>query len=209
MPEPSTPARRKRDATATRSAILASARSAFARGGYDGAGVREIAENAGVTAMMVNRYFGSKERLFGEVIAQIMAEPSILTRANIESEDFAARIAATLVDITRAGATPLDGFLIMLHSASSQPAADIGREQIERHYHRILTAALDGDLAPQRAGVILAVVAGFQVMRQLMGLSALAGADPGDLARILEPLFRQLLQAPPKGRRPPAKRRAT
>ena len=43
---------RRRDAGATKEAILASARLAFIRSGYDGAGVREIAEGAGVTAML-------------------------------------------------------------------------------------------------------------------------------------------------------------
>ncbi|MGZ5395564.1 MAG: TetR/AcrR family transcriptional regulator, partial [Mycobacterium sp.] len=44
--------------SATRDAILTSAIAAFARAGYDGVGLREIAGDAGVTAMMVNRYFG-------------------------------------------------------------------------------------------------------------------------------------------------------
>ena len=66
---PSPPPARRRNAAATREAILASARRAFARAGYDGAGVREIAAGAGVTAMLVNRYFGSKEQLFAEAIA--------------------------------------------------------------------------------------------------------------------------------------------
>jgi AcrR family transcriptional regulator len=195
----SPPPGRRRDAAATRSAILASARRAFSQSGYDGAGVREIADGAGVTAMMVNRYFGSKEQLFAAVIAQIMSEPNILTQANLTAPDFATRIAEILVEITKVGATPLDGFLIMLHSASSQRAADIGREQIEDHYHRILTTALSGDLAPQRAGVLLAVVAGVQVMRQLIGLSALADADPADLKRVLEPVFEQLLSGAGQG----------
>jgi len=193
MTVPPPPPSRTRNATATRSAILASARRAFTRAGYDGVGVREIANNAGVTAMMVNRYFGSKEQLFAEVIAQTMTEPSILTQANIASPEFAARIAATLIDITNASTTPLDGFLIMLHSASSKQAAHLGREQIEDHYHRTLTEALNGNLAPQRAGLLLAVIAGVQVMRQMIGLSALAHAEPDDLKRILAPVFEQLL----------------
>ncbi|HEV7965751.1 MAG TPA: helix-turn-helix domain-containing protein, partial [Actinoplanes sp.] len=61
-----TPPARPRNAAATRAAILASARRNFARAGYDGVGVREIAGGAGVTAMLVNRYFGSKEQLFAE-----------------------------------------------------------------------------------------------------------------------------------------------
>ena len=68
---------RPRNAAATRAAILNSARQAFARAGYDGVGVREIAEGAGVTAMLVNRYFGSKEQLFAEVVAEIMTRPII------------------------------------------------------------------------------------------------------------------------------------
>jgi AcrR family transcriptional regulator len=190
--DPATPARR-RNAAATRAAILASARQNFARAGYDGAGVREIASGAGVTAMLVNRYFGSKEQLFAEVVAEAMAAPDILTQENIASSDFGAAIAATLIDITKAGATPLDGFLIMLYSASSERAAEIGREQIEEHYHKVLTGALSGDLAAERAALVLAVVAGVQVMRQLIGLSALADTDPADLKQILAPIFRSLV----------------
>src|SRR4051794_29036776 len=76
---------RRRNAGATRQAILASARTAFARAGYDGVGVREIAHGAGVTAMLVNRYFGSKEQLFAEVLAGIMATPTILAEQNLTS----------------------------------------------------------------------------------------------------------------------------
>src|SRR3954454_13337896 len=107
------PPARRRNAAATREAILTSARRAFARVGYDGAGVREIAAGAGVTAMLVNRYFGSKEKLFAEVLAATSATPTILTQANLESSNLGETIAATLVDITRAADTPLEGFLIM------------------------------------------------------------------------------------------------
>src|SRR5208282_4679028 len=60
--------RRRRDAAATRQAILEASTRRFATHGYEHAGVREIAADAGVTAALVNRYFGSKEGLFAEVI---------------------------------------------------------------------------------------------------------------------------------------------
>ena len=185
---------RPRNAVATREAILASAQKAFARAGYDGAGVREIAAGAGVTAMMVNRYFGSKEQLFAEVIAATMAKPTILTPQNLKSARLGETIAATLVDITKTGDTPLEGFLIMLHSASSKRAAEIGREQIEKGHQKVLTAALSGDLAPERAALVLSIVAGFQVMRQMIGIPALAEAEPADLVTLLGPLFQQLVE---------------
>jgi AcrR family transcriptional regulator len=191
---PDTSPARRRNAAATREAILTSARRAFARAGYDGAGVREIAAGAGVTAMLVNRYFGSKEQLFAEVLAATSAAPTILTRENLGSSNLPETIAATLVDITQAEDTPLEGFLIMLHSASSKRAAEIGREQIEKGHQKTLTSALAGDLAPQRAALVLSLVAGFQVMRQMIGLSALAEAERSDLIKVLAPLFKQLIE---------------
>jgi AcrR family transcriptional regulator len=203
---------RPRNAAATRKAILASARRNFARAGYDGVGVREIANGAGVTAMLINRYFGSKEHLFAEVAAETMATPSILTREILTSATAGTDLAAALVEQTKAGATPLDGFLITLHSASSKRAAKIGRKQIERHHQKVTAASLRGALAPQRAALVLSLIAGFQVMRQMFGLSALADAEPEALVKLLAPVFQQLVEggqpspAPSKVRRAPMTR---
>lgn len=184
---------RPRNAAVTRAAILASARKAFARAGYDGAGVREIAAGAGVTAMLVNRYFGSKEQLFAEVVADTMAQPVILTEATLASPTAGRDMAAALVELTSPGATPLDGFQIMFHSASSERAAEIGRRQVEAHHHKNLAATLHGDHAAERAALALAVVAGVQALRQTMRLSALADAEPETLVKLLTPIFQQLI----------------
>ncbi len=187
------PAKRPRNAAATRAAILASARRAFARAGYDGAGVREIARKAGVTAMLVNRYFGSKERLFAEVAADTMAKPIILTPEILGSRHAGEAMAAVLIRLTKNENTPLDGFQIMLRSASSRRAAGIGRKEIEKHHLKTMAAALRGKHAAERAALTLALVAGVQVIRQMIGLSALAKADPKVLTGILAPLFQQLI----------------
>jgi AcrR family transcriptional regulator len=191
----------RRNAATTRKAILASARQAFARVGYDGAGLREIAKGAGVTAMLVNRYFGSKERLYAEVVADTMATPSVLTTTSINSAAPGKDIAAALIDRTKAGALPLDGFLIMLYSLSSKRAGAIQREQIESHHQRAMTAAIRGAMAPQRAALVLSLIAGFQVMRQMIGLSALAEADSKALKKILGPLFQFLIDGRASQRR--------
>ncbi|MCC6919064.1 MAG: TetR family transcriptional regulator [Alphaproteobacteria bacterium] len=186
---------RTRNAAATRAAILASARRAFARAGYNGAGVREIAEGAGVTAMLVNRYFGSKEQLLAEVAADTMSGPGVLTEA-FKGDDPAREIAARLVALTGTDATPLDGFQIMLRSASSARAAEIGREQIEAHHMKTVANALKGPLAPERAAMMMALIAGFQAMRQMIALTPLARGAPEDLTRLLAPLLQQLIEAP-------------
>lgn len=184
---------RRRNAVVTREAILASAQRAFAQAGYEGAGVREIAAGAGVTAMLVNRYFGSKEKLFAEAIAATMKTPTILSAQNLASPLSAKDMADALVKITRAEDNPLTGFLILLRSVSSKSAADIGREQIEDGHQKTLAASLNGDFAEQRAAVLLSLIAGFQVMRQMFGLKALTKADPDVLVKILMPVFQQLV----------------
>lgn len=184
---------RQRNAAATRAAILQSARKAFAKAGYAGAGVREIAGGAGVTAMLVNRYFGSKEQLFAEAVAESMANTSVLGPQIAKAGASGVTIAAALVGITNADDTPLEGFQIMLRSASSERAARIARTLIERHHQKRMAAALKGEFAAQRAGVMLALIAGLQLMRQMLELPALAKADPKVLVRLLAPIFERLL----------------
>jgi AcrR family transcriptional regulator len=188
---------RTRNAAATREAILASARRAFAEHGYDGAGVREIAKGAGVTAMLINRYFGSKEQLFAEATAAAMAQPVILSRRNLDAADLSRAMAEGLVALTNPGAPVLEGFQIMFRSTSSHSAAQIGREQIEQHHLKTLTEALSGPLRAERAALALSLVAGVQIMRQMMELSPLTAADPAALADLLTPMVRSLIEAPP------------
>ena len=71
--------KRRKDAGATRAAILDAARRAFTEAGYDGAGLREIAAAAGVHASLVNRYFGTKERLFDEAVPATFSVEPLLT----------------------------------------------------------------------------------------------------------------------------------
>ncbi len=108
----------RRNANTTRQAILDSALIAFTRSGYDGVGVREIAQGAGVTAMLVNRYFGSKEQLFAEAAETAFAGKGILTEEltmlNPDRATLARDVAAALVARTSPAGETLSGFLLML-----------------------------------------------------------------------------------------------
>jgi AcrR family transcriptional regulator len=189
---------RRRDATATRLAILTSARQAFAEFGFDGAGVREIAARAGVTAMLVNRYFGSKEKLFAEAIAESIAKTAVILPKLLGPDATGEEIARTLIRITGANDAPLEGFMILLRSASNRRAAEISRELIERHQQSTIAAALGGELSAQRAALILSLIAGFQMMRQTIGLPALADAKSRAVVRALAPLFQLLIDGASK-----------
>jgi AcrR family transcriptional regulator len=184
-------ARRKRDAAATRAAILESAIGAFARHGFDGAGVREIAQGAGVTAMLVNRYFGSKEQLFAEAVDAAFAPATIVEDA---PGSLSEGMADALVQRTAADADALGPFLIMLRSASSPAAAAIVREGIERHVGARLAGRLDGADAQLRAELLLSMIAGTWLLRRVLVTDALAEADPARLGELLTRAFDALVE---------------
>ncbi|MFC4494308.1 TetR/AcrR family transcriptional regulator [Streptomyces ovatisporus] len=73
QPSPSRPARRTRDAARTRAEILKVATREFARLGYAGARVDEIAARIQTTKRMIYYYFGSKEGLFTAVLEEAYA----------------------------------------------------------------------------------------------------------------------------------------
>jgi AcrR family transcriptional regulator len=51
-------------------ALLDAAEALYAENGYDGVAVRELTRRAGTNLGSINYYFGSKEKLFGEVVAR-------------------------------------------------------------------------------------------------------------------------------------------
>jgi AcrR family transcriptional regulator len=183
---------RKRDGAVTREAILAAAVVEFTEHGYARAGVRQIAERAGVTAMMINRYFGSKERLFAEAVDQAFAPPTVV---GDRRRDLSRTIARNLAERTGPGAEELDPFLLMLRSVPDPEAADALRKGIEAHTGARLAGLLEGPEAEVRAQLGLALVAGTWLMRRIVGTSALAAADDAEvaelLAAMLEPLTRE------------------
>jgi AcrR family transcriptional regulator len=178
-------AKRPRDATATRGAILRSAMTAFTRSGYDGAGVREIASAAGVTAMLVNRYFGTKEGLFAEVVDTAFARPTLLT------DDVTTLSRDVAVALTAPDSDSLDGFLLMLRSLSNPHATEILRDAVHRHFERHLATLLPGARAAERATLFLCVIAGFQLMHNVLGSTTLTNTDT--VSRQLTALFQNLV----------------
>src|SRR2546425_11731416 len=65
---------RRRDAAATREALLAAGAELFAERGYDGVPVTAIAQRAGVNKAMINYHFGGKRKLYLAIVSVTFAE---------------------------------------------------------------------------------------------------------------------------------------
>jgi AcrR family transcriptional regulator len=188
--------KRPRNAVATREAILQAALAAFSRHGYDGIGVREIAQSAGVTGVLVNRYFGSKEELFAATVETMCADDGMFEG---DSTTLAKRLAARVIAKSEANVEPVDALLLILRSAPNPRGAEILRESIARHIERPLKASLRGPKASERAAMILALVVGFQLFRKVIGSKALAHASRAGLSRHLTTTLQGLIDSPRSG----------
>jgi len=152
------------------------AREVFTRLGYDRAGTREIAAGAGVDARLIGRYFGSKEKLFTEVV-DIVFEKTMMMGPGLN--DAAAR---TLLTATERA----DGMLMALRSASNERAVAIMRDNIERRYQLAVADGLSGPHAAGRAALLIAVCSGVQLMRTVIGSTVLTGDNADDLVPYLQ-----------------------
>jgi AcrR family transcriptional regulator len=175
--------KRRRNAAATRSAIFEAATRRFAYQGYEHAGVREIAADAGVDAAMVNRYFGSKEGLFTEVVERAFDIRYLVDgdRATL-AERLARRMVYGQENIADERPIPL---LLMLHSATEPHAAELIRTSLDRNILRPLAECLDGPDAEVRAAIAIAQCTGFAILNQMLRPRALAEAQQEELVVLL------------------------
>lgn len=173
---------RKRDGAATREAILAAAVVEFTQHGYARAGLRQIAGRAGVTAMMINRYFGSKELLFAQVVDRVFEPPTVV---GDEGQGLSRAVAHTLAERTAPGAEALDPFLLLLRSAQDPEATDALRSGVEKHVGARLARLLEGPEAEVRAQLGLALIAGTWLLRTVVGMPALVDADDDRIEDLL------------------------
>ncbi|MEU7628780.1 TetR/AcrR family transcriptional regulator [Nocardia sp. NPDC049220] len=146
-----------------------------------------------MTAKLVNRYFGSKERLFAEAADVSMTPRTVIPE---HPDHLTRRIAAGLVERTAPGATELDPFLLVLRSTTDPRAAEILAAGIRRHPARALSDLLEGPATDERAMLAHALIAGIYLMRTVLGVDELVDADPAELTQRIERMLTAALAEP-------------
>ena len=182
---------RRRDAGATRAAILEAAKAQFGRLGYDRAALRDIAAEAGADVALIGRYFGGKEALFTEAL-KASFKPDRLK--GWDRATFPRDVAAMM-----AGGPPVDeertqSFQFLLRAATSPTTAPLLNVAIQERFLEPIRDWLGGDDAQARARVLAAVFIGFLVERLIRG-KPLAGREREVFVRRVTATFEALLEA--------------
>ncbi|NLU82206.1 TetR/AcrR family transcriptional regulator [Rhodococcus sp. HNM0569] len=172
------PPARRRNAAATRQALLDAARTLIADHGAAATSTRDIAAAAGVNQALINRYFGSKENLFVEAVR--VGDPGVSDA--IEStplDDVPNEVLRLVLEISTTGRSTVG---MLTGVVNNETMSSVVKDMVETIFTSRLAARLDGPDAALRAELLNAVVVGIALMREKIGSPAIADADVDTLA---------------------------
>jgi AcrR family transcriptional regulator len=198
--EPAAPAPKKGrrpGASGARQEIASAARRQFGEHGYARATIRSIAAEAGVDPSLVIHYFGTKQRLFGEVV-DLGFNPDLLIASVIDGpiEQRGRRLARFVVELLK---NPHYGaaFTALIHAASSEPqAATLWRERIRHDVFLPLTRTLQLDRAEVRAAIAATQTLGLVIGCHILKLEALTALADDELVALIGPTLQRYLAEP-------------
>jgi len=180
---------RRRDAVATRSALLVAARELFDSHGFRGTTVRMIGERAGVDQALIARYFGGKAELYQAVLADAGAQPEV---AADDAPPPPRRSTREVVDLLleRVDQHGVGPVLRALTAPDLEPGtreALMGRlrERVITPLARALEDEGAGD-PTLRAELIVAMLIGVMTTRANASMPRVAAADRRELAELIE-----------------------
>jgi len=153
---------RKRDAEATRAAIVDAAKIHFGRSGYEGAYLRDIAAEAGVDAALINRYFGGKEGLFAEALKQSIRPTAVF---EWERTTFGRDIAMMMAGSPHEREDRTRAFQFLLRAATSPTTQPMLNEAVQQRFLGPIREWLGGEIAAPRARILASIFIGLLVER--------------------------------------------
>jgi AcrR family transcriptional regulator len=177
----------------TRDAIAAAAREQFATLGFDRTTIRGVASAAGVDPALVVHYFGSKERLFRDVMALPAAiTDAVSALAEAPKDEIGTRLATLVVAALE---NPMSRTIVLgrIRGAVSQEiAASLVRDLIAVDIRRLVDA-LGVDEAETRAALVGSQIVGLGFARHVVSLEPLASMPPDALIAAIAPTLQRYL----------------
>ena len=180
---------RRRDAAATRQALLAAAQDRFGQKGYESTTTREIGEAAGVDPALIARYFGSKADLYLAAVAaeRLDADATVQPdRTDAPFDDLAQVVEVVLRRTARLGPGPTLQALVRDDAPEEirvAAAARLARRMVAPIAEELVAAGAD---RPElRAQVAVAALLGVALGRSMGWFDELRTADPDELAALV------------------------
>jgi AcrR family transcriptional regulator len=168
--------RPRRDAQKTKAAILAAAQEAFSVQGYLATGVRDITAAAGVNPALVNRYFGSKEKLYAAALEALLDAGQV---TSFERETFGEQAVTMLTARQRTRRNPLP---MMLLASADQAARATTQSLLREVFIEPLARWYGPERGEAKAACFALLASGLTVYRDVYPLAPL-GEDMDEPTR--------------------------
>jgi AcrR family transcriptional regulator len=184
-----------RNASDTKAAILAAARTRFAAEGYRSASIRAVARDVGVDAALVVRYFGSKPALFAAANDIDLRIPDL---TDAPAGEHGERLVEHVLSRWDAGTPEGQVLLSLLRSAASDAAAAAGMRELFAHQliptlRRLIS---DESEVPQRAALVASQILGLALARSVLELPPFDAMPPSVIAANVGATIQRYLHEP-------------
>jgi AcrR family transcriptional regulator len=181
----------------TREAIRRAAGRQFARRGYDRASLRSIASEAGVDPALVSHFFGSKQKLFVDVVG-LPVDPREVVASVFQGDraTLGARLARFLLAALDDPGTRRRMIGLVRAAASEPEAARMVRDLLTREVVASLVEALGVEDAGLRANLVGSQIVGLLMARHVVGLEPLASTPSEEVAAAIAPNLQRYLTEP-------------
>lgn len=191
------PSGRRPGQSGTREAIREAAGRQFAELGYDRATMRSIARDAGVDPALVAHFFGTKHRLFVDVVELPFDPADVVPALFAGTRDELGRRLADLILATLEVPEARRRIVGLVRAAASEPeAARMVRELISREVILRIVDQLGVDDGAVRANLVGSQVVGLVMARHVVGLEPLASLPAEAVARAIAPTLQRYLTEP-------------
>jgi AcrR family transcriptional regulator len=178
-----------RDGEATRSTILATARTQFGAHGFERTTIRSVASEVGVDPALVMHYFGSKAELFAAA-----------SRFDVKFPDLSGvapdRVADVLLPVFIGVWGPQGPLLPLLRAAATNRTAADALLAVFVDQVAPALAAVVPDRAPERAALVGSQLLGLAVGRYILCIPPLVDMDDARLIEWMRPVLAHYLGDP-------------
>ena len=178
----------------TEAAILDAARELFAELGYDRTTIRGVAARAGVDPALVMQRFRNKEGLFAASARWAHEHETIFAAT---SDTLAAAALADMFAKFEDGDDRESAVALMRACLTHPTATAVMRDEVMCDRAAHVAAAIGGEDADLRAGLVAACMMGLGMARYLIELPAVAGASREDIVRLLQPALDAIVRSGP------------
>jgi len=178
----------------TRQRILSSARELFARNGINNTSIRAVAAAAGVDSALVHHYFGTKEKLFAEVV-QIPIDPMAIIGPlrEVPIDELGYRLPSMLLPLWDSEVGT--GFIAALRSLLAGNEVNLFRTFIQDIIAVEVGTRVDN---PPGSGIVriqfvASQLVGVVIARYILELEPFASLPPEQVAQMIAPNMQRYL----------------